>query len=107
MPGRREADLPERQSTLRAALKQVLTGGHFTARELSARVGISEKDVAGHLDHLARSLKTTGQRFDVDPAECHGCGFVFRDRTRLGKPSRCPRCRGQRLAPARYGIRPA
>jgi transcriptional regulator len=101
---RSRRDLPERQLTLREALRRVLSEGRFTAHELSGRVGISEKDVAGHLEHLARSVKGSGDRFDVEPARCQDCGFVFRDRTRLTRPSRCPRCKSERLAPARYGI---
>lgn len=100
----RPEDLPARQLTLREALRRVLREGFHTARDLSARVGISEKDIARHLDHLTRSLKHSGERFEIEPPWCHGCGFVFKDRTRLSKPSRCPRCKGQRLAPMRYGI---
>lgn len=100
----RPRDLPERQLTVRAALRRLLSEGFLTARELSGRVGVGEKDVAAHLEHLARSVKASGERFEIDPARCHDCGFVFRDRTRLSKPSRCPRCKGEGLAPARYRI---
>jgi predicted Zn-ribbon and HTH transcriptional regulator len=79
--------------------------GPLGAHELSARIGISEKDVAGHLEHLARSLRQGGERLVVDPARCLGCGFVFRKRTRLTKPSRCPVCKSQRLDLARFSIR--
>ena len=96
--------LPERRQTLREALRHVLSEGRFTAHELSARVGVSEKDVAGHLEHLARSVKGGGDRFEVEPARCQDCTFVFKERTRMSKPSRCPRCKSERLTPARYGI---
>lgn len=100
----RQPHPPERRVTLREALKRVLAEGMFTARELSARVGVSEKDVAGHLEHLARSVKATGERLQIDHARCEACGFVFKDRARLGKPSRCPRCKSERLSPARFGL---
>lgn len=102
-PGR-QRDLPERRLTLREALERVLAEGMFTARELSARVGISEKDVAGHLEHLARSVKATGERLEIEHARCESCGFVFKDRARLSKPSRCPCCKAERLSPARFGV---
>lgn len=100
----RPRDLPERNVTVRAELRGALRDGLLTARDLSVRVGISEKDVAEHLEHLRRSLKPEGERLEVEHARCLACGFVFRDRERLTKPSRCPRCKGQRLTPARYGI---
>lgn len=97
-------ELTERHATVRLALRQVLTEGPLTARELSARVGISEKEVAGHLEHLARSLRQRGERLRVEPTQCLACGFVFKDRTRLNKPSRCPECKSQRLSPSRFVI---
>jgi predicted Zn-ribbon and HTH transcriptional regulator len=100
----RPGDLPERQVTIRAALRRVLGEGLFSAHEISGRVGISEKDVAEHLQHLSRSLKSGAERLDIEQARCESCGFVFKDRERLTRPSRCPRCKGERLAAARYGI---
>ncbi len=98
-------EVAERHATIRSQLKQVLREGPpLTAREISARVGISEKEVGGHLEHLARSLRQSDERLQVEPARCLACGFVFKDRTRLNKPSRCPECKSQRLAPPRFVI---
>jgi transcriptional regulator len=87
-------------------LKRVLREGTFTARDLSARVGITEKDVAQHLEHVGRSVRDGGERLTVEHARCLGCGFVFKDRERLTRPSRCPRCKAERVQPARFGIVP-
>lgn len=97
-------ELAERHVTIRSQLRRVLEERQLTARELSARVGISEKEVAGHLEHLARSLKQSGGRLHVEPARCLACGFVFKDRSRLDKPSRCPKCKSQRLTRSRFVI---
>lgn len=96
--------LIERHETVRSALRQVLREGPLAARELSVRVGISEKDVCGHLEHLTRSLRHSGERLRVEPAECLACGFIFKERTRLRKPSKCPACRSQRLDPPRFVV---
>jgi transcriptional regulator len=96
--------LTERHVTVRSALRQVLREGLLTARELSARVGIGEKEVFGHLEHLARSLRHSSERLRVEPAQCLACGFVFKERTRLAKPSKCPVCRSQRMDPPRFVI---
>jgi predicted Zn-ribbon and HTH transcriptional regulator len=102
----RPRDLPERQTTVRAELRAILRERLLTAREISARIAIGEKDVAEHLQHLSRSVKPGGERLQIEHAWCHACGFVFRDRERFSKPSRCPRCKEQRLAPARYRVVP-
>jgi predicted Zn-ribbon and HTH transcriptional regulator len=96
--------LIERHATVRSALREVLREGPLTARELSARVGIGEKDVSGHLEHLARSLRHSSERLRVEPAQCLACGFTFAERTRLTKPSKCPVCRSQRMDPPRFVI---
>lgn len=84
--------------TPRQAIARILATGPHTAYELSALVHLREKDVVPHLEHLARSLRRTGRRLDVDPARCRDCDFVFRERTRLGRPSACPRCHGQHVS---------
>lgn len=93
-----------RNVTIRSALRGALREGPLGARELSARVGIGEKEVAGHLEHLARSLRQSGERLRVEPARCLACGFLFKERVRLSRPSKCPACKSQRLAPARFRI---
>jgi predicted Zn-ribbon and HTH transcriptional regulator len=90
---------PERDQTPRARIASVLREELVTARELSQRVGVSEKDVTLHLEHLARSALRAGERMVVAPAGCLGCGFAFDDRERFSKPGRCPRCRGHRSRP--------
>lgn len=103
----RAGELPERRLTVREALRRVLMEGLQTARELSGRVGVSEKDIAAHLEHLVRSVKQSGDRFEIEQAACLDCGFVFKDRSRFTRPSRCPRCKSQQLSTPRFAIVPA
>jgi predicted Zn-ribbon and HTH transcriptional regulator len=74
-----------------------LEQGPLSARDLSGLVGIPEKEVAGHLEHIRHSLHRTGKRLIVQPAECTKCGFVFDKRERLTRPSRCPVCKSESL----------
>lgn len=84
--------------TRRRAIARLLAEGPQTAYELSTALRMPEKDVAAHLEHLARSLRRSGATLAVEPAHCRDCDYVFRDRTRLTRPSACPRCRGQHLS---------
>jgi transcriptional regulator len=79
--------------TPRQAIRDHLQEEALTARDLSARVGLPEREIVPHLEHLARSLRGAGDRLEVEPSRCLNCGFVFRERARLGKPSGCARCR--------------
>jgi transcriptional regulator len=95
---------PEHDRTPRARIASVLRQELVTARELSQRVGVSEKDVAEHLEHLTRSARQAGERMVVAPAACLGCRFEFEERERFEKPGRCPRCRGTRISPPRFAL---
>ncbi len=89
--------------TVREQLSRVLREGPATARDLSRRLGIPEGEVAGHLEHVARSLKRTGERLVVESATCLQCGFAFTRRTRYTRPGHCPECRSTRTTlPAFY-----
>ncbi len=98
---------PPRGSTVRGALEQALIAapeGGLTAKDLSALVGISEKDVADHLAHLEKSLKAQGLRLVTHPASCIACGFAFKDRKRLTRPGACPECRSTRIDPPTFRV---
>jgi predicted Zn-ribbon and HTH transcriptional regulator len=88
-----------RAETIRAAIRRALAAGPATARDLSELVGVREKDVAEHLEHLSRSAPHRGERLVVEPPTCIACGFRFRDRTRLTRPGACPSCRSTRIDP--------
>ena len=67
MSGVMSRTLPVRNETARQALRDALEGGPLTAHELSARAGIPERDIVGHLEHLERTAKATGDTFLVEP----------------------------------------
>jgi hypothetical protein len=94
----------EAEDTPRARLRSILQTGPATARELSQRAGIAEKEVLHHLEHLDRSLRARGEKLVVEPPTCLGCGFAFRERQRLAKPGSCPGCRGTRISPPRFSV---
>lgn len=92
----------ERGESLRQSLLHALKQGERTAWELSEIVGISEREVYGHLLHIRRSLRRSTQKLQLRPAECLRCGFVFTKRGRLKKPTHCPLCNGTQIGPPRY-----
>jgi hypothetical protein len=95
----------ERRETVRQMIQDFLEGDPATIREVSQGVGASEKDVVGHMEHLARSLPRRGSELVVVPAECEKCGFVFRKRGRLRRPGRCPLCRSETIAEPLFSVR--
>ncbi len=104
LPSMPERQLPARGTTIRDSLYGELRKGWLSARQLSSLVGISEKAVPGHLEHLRKSAEGAGDSLEIEPAVCSKCDYAFDDRARFTKPSRCPMCRGQRIEPPRFRI---
>ncbi|HEX9138080.1 MAG TPA: transcriptional regulator [Nitrospirota bacterium] len=102
---REPAAPPETQDTVRHAIVAELQQGPCSARDLSASVGISEREVQGHLEHIQKSILSLGLHLIVRPAECKKCGFVFAKREKLKRPGKCPVCRGESIRDPRYEIR--
>lgn len=103
---KREPIPPERSATIPSLIREALSAGSKTARDLSRELGVSEREVLRHVEHLERTLKAEGAKLSIEPPACLSCGFEFRKRERLNRPSRCPVCRGERLSPARFGVDP-
>ena len=84
-------------ATLRQQITTLLEGASLSALDISKVVGVSEKEVYRHLAHIAKSVAGRGRRLTFTPCTCQACGFTFKTRQRLTRPSRCPRCRQTRI----------
>jgi transcriptional regulator len=83
--------------TVRQKLLAELEEGPLSALAISGRIGISEKDVYEHLEHIRTTLHRAKRRLAIQPAECMKCGFVFIKRERLKNPGKCPVCRSESI----------
>ena len=80
--------------TVRQMIIDMLQEGPTSAKEISSRVHIPEKDVFSHLEHIRKSLSHRDRHLLIEPARCRSCDFVFHKRQRFNKPGHCPACRG-------------
>jgi predicted Zn-ribbon and HTH transcriptional regulator len=87
----------ERHETVRQQIISLLDGRRLSAREISGYIGIPEREVYDHLEHIQRSVHRGRYHLDVTHPLCRKCGFIFRKRERLHKPGRCPVCRGESI----------
>ncbi|MGA9756562.1 MAG: hypothetical protein WBV23_15610 [Desulfobaccales bacterium] len=90
-------------STPRQAMKELLAEQPYSSLELSQLLSLSEKEVLDHLAHLARA-PGAGRHFHITPAVCKNCGFAFKKRGRLTRPSRCPLCHHQSISRPRFAL---
>lgn len=101
----KEAFIPaEREDTIRHTIIFLLDGQSLSAKEISADVKVSEKEVYGHLEHIKKTLSKSGHNMIITPSECNKCGFIFKKRDRLKKPGKCPVCSSESISAPLFSI---
>ncbi len=76
----------------------------LTAREICYKLGLEperEKEIYALMDKIAKIVRRKGKRLMMIPPRCKNCGFEFSKY----KATKCPRCKGERIEPARFTIR--
>jgi predicted Zn-ribbon and HTH transcriptional regulator len=95
---------PAMHETVRQEIIAALSEGSFSARDLSALVSIPEREVAGHLEHIQKTLSQSGRHLVIQPAKCKKCGFVFAKREKFTRPGKCPVCKGESIREPLFSI---
>ena len=93
------------EATLRQQIIALLRVRPWEAGGLARALGISQRQVESHLTHVRKSVEAHGERMVIAPAQCRDCGVACAERTRTTKPSRCPQCKSEQLAPPVFEIR--
>jgi len=88
--------------TQRKEIIEILSKEEKTAKELAEVFNVDIKDIIEDLEHIKKSIKP--RKLKVKPAFCKGCGFVFKERDKVSKPSRCPKCRKEWIQGALFSI---
>ena len=100
--------MPSMQSpnrTPRQQVKDLLMATPLSSRQLAKIVGITEREVEDHIVHIIKSVaRDRSLRFIQEPCECRRCEFAFRDRSKITRPSRCPRCHSEDITEPQYSI---
>jgi len=80
----------------------------LTAEDIIAVLSLEDltpKDLYEHLKHIAKTVKSKGEEVLVMvPPRCRSCGFTFKDLDKPKKPSRCPKCKSERISPPAFKI---
>lgn len=66
-----------------------------------------EKEIYRALSHVAKTIwRSSGgkQMLYMIPPSCRNCGYVFKDLDKPRKPSKCPKCHGQRVDEPKFII---
>ncbi len=95
-------------TTRRKAIAELIDGVDLplTVQEICQALDIKSRSlVEEDLGHIAQSVRRKGKVLEVTPAVCTKCGFKFKGRSSMKKPSKCPKCRSEWIIPQQYRIR--
>ncbi len=79
--------------TRRQEIAEILEKGPISLFNLANKLGVPLKELLEDLEHIKLSIKP--RQLKIIPAYCKSCGFVFRERSRIKTPTKCPKCRGE------------
>ena len=94
----------EQHQTIRRQMIDLLSRSDMNALEISQSLSIMEKEVYDHLAHICRSVVTHGKKCIIVPSRCIRCGYIFANRRKFTRPSRCPQCKNTHIQTARFRI---
>ena len=79
--------------TRRQQIIEILQENRQTAQQLANYFQTTLKEILEDLEHIQKSIKP--KKLKTDPAHCKKCSFIFRERGKVSKPTKCPRCRSE------------
>jgi len=88
----------EFEKTRRQHIIDLLQLKSWSVYELAKELDVEVNTVVNDLEHIRKSISLP-HKMHIFPPECTNCGFKFKERSKFTKPSRCPRCKGERIIP--------
>ena len=79
--------------TRRQQITQLLQESKYTAQHLANHFQTELREILEDLHHIEMSIKPT--KLKSEPSYCKSCNFVFKERSKATKPSKCPRCKDE------------
>ncbi|MBS3102003.1 transcriptional regulator [Candidatus Woesearchaeota archaeon] len=88
--------------TRREEIIEILSKEEKSAQELANYFQIELSEIIQDLEHIKYSIKP--RKLAMKHALCKKCGFVFKERSKVKKPSKCPRCKSEWITPQVFSI---
>ena len=79
--------------TRRQQIIELLEQNKQSAQQLANYFQTELKEIVEDLEHIRKSIKP--RKLKVTHACCKKCNFVFKERDKISKPSKCPRCKSE------------
>ncbi|MBW2995135.1 transcriptional regulator [Candidatus Woesearchaeota archaeon] len=92
--------------TRRTEIIEMLKKEAISAQELCTIYKVILSDIEEDLQHIAKTVKPEFE-LSMYPAVCKNCGFIFKERSKIRKPSKCPKCKSESIDFPKFKIEPA
>lgn len=89
--------------TRRQQIMEILQQNRKSAQQLANYFQVELKEIIEDLGHISKSIKPNKLR--IVPAYCKSCNFVFKERSKVSKPSKCPRCKSEWIEAQMFEIK--
>ena len=89
--------------TRRSEITDILSQNKISLQEIANIYRVELKEILEDIKHIKRSIEPA--ELVMIPAQCKGCGFVFKERSKIKTPSKCPRCRHERIKAPLFTIK--
>lgn len=82
--------------TRREEIIEMLKKGAMSAQDIANIYKTIAKDIEEDLHHIAKTIKPDFE-LKMYPARCVACGFEFKERSKIKRPSKCPKCKNESI----------
>jgi len=79
--------------TRRQQIIEILQQNKQSAQQLANYFQCELREIIEDLQHIEKSIKP--KKLKSTPACCKSCNFVFKERSKISKPGKCPRCKSE------------
>ena len=107
--------------TRRQQIIEILQQNKQTAQQLANYFQTTLKEIIEDLQHIEMSVNRKAisehaqkpkvfdksikpKKLKINSAYCKKCNFVFRERSKISKPSKCPRCKSEWIEAQMFSI---
>lgn len=89
--------------TRRIEIEDILSKNNISLQDIANIYRVELKEILEDVDHIKKSIKP--KKLVMTPAQCRNCGFIFKERSKIKTPSKCPRCRHERIKACLFTIK--
>lgn len=79
-------------STRRQQIEDMFMEREVSAQQIANLFRVEMSEILEDMEHIILSRREE-YKLKTNPAYCKNCGFIFRERSKIKAPSKCPRCR--------------